>query len=65
MGVYLYFYLNGDGSMPVFDSAEADTADEALKAGVRLLQRAPERVGVEVWEGEHRITTLRRDELGA
>ena len=64
MGVYLYYFVNQDGSTPVFDSAEADTADEALRVGARLLQLAPERAGLEVWRGDDQVSVLRREDLG-
>lgn len=64
MGVYLYHFLNPDGSSPVCDSAEAETAEEAVRVGASMLRRAPERAALEVWDGDDRISILRRDELG-
>jgi hypothetical protein len=60
MGLYTYFFLNRDGSIPMFDTAEAASAGEALDWGARLLRLAPEREAVEVWRDDHRLTTVTR-----
>jgi hypothetical protein len=58
MSVYLCYFLNPDGSVPLFDSIEAASEDEALARGARLLSFAPERAGLELWRDSRRITTL-------
>ena len=65
MGLYLCYYLNGDGSIPLFDSVEAETETEALERGARLLRSAPERAALEVWAGGRRVSTLVREEASA
>lgn len=63
MSLYLYYYLNQDGSVPVFDSLEVEDPGEAVRFGAQLLRRAPERAAVEVWQGERQIATVKKDGL--
>lgn len=65
MSLYLCYYLNQDGSIPLFDSVEAETETEALHRGARLLRSAPERVALEMWTGGRRVSTLVREEASA
>lgn len=60
MSVYLCYYLDRNGAVPTFDTVEASTHSEALTWAERLLQRWPEREGVEVWQGDRRISIVHR-----
>ena len=60
MSVYLCYFLDGDGGVPMFDTLEAPSQAEALSRAERLLRWAPERAAVEVWEDGRRISTLMR-----
>ena len=62
MGLYTYYFLNRDGSIPVFDTGEAGSAGEARDWAVRLLRWAPEREAVEVWRDDQRLTTVTRSD---
>lgn len=55
---YLFYYLDSDGAVPSFDSTEAAGPEEAVRFGLHLLERWPERAAVEVWDDQRRITTV-------
>jgi len=55
MGVYTYFFLNADGSVPGFDFEDFRRDDEAVERALEMLLSRPERHAVEVWSEDRLI----------
>jgi len=58
---YIYYFVEPDGSIPLFNGGEFPGDDEAFAHASVLLDSFPERHSVEVWAGEDRLRTVRRD----
>ncbi len=55
MGIYTYYLLNGDGSVPGFEFDQCRDDAEAARRALEVLARRPERSGVEIWRDERLI----------
>ena len=55
MSVYTYYFLNLDGSVPMFEFDQCADDAAARARAIQRLMRQPERKAVEVWRGEQII----------
>lgn len=58
MNVYTCYFIEPDGSVPLFDTVEAESTPEAVERATRMLRFAPERDAIEIWLNDRRLSTL-------
>ena len=55
MGIYTYYLLNGDGSVPAFEFDQCRDDGEARLRALQMLAQRPERSGVEIWRDDRLV----------